>query len=45
MLIRNFYFCYDDVKVRLFKSYCTNLYCTQFWYDSSAIFKKEICKL
>jgi len=35
MLIRNFTFCSDDVKVFLFKSYCTNLYCTQFWYDSS----------
>ena len=29
MLIRKFSFCSDDVKVRLFKSYCTNAYGTQ----------------
>jgi len=29
MLIRKLSFCSDDAKVRLFKSYCTNLYCTQ----------------
>ena len=40
------YFFSDDDKVHLFKSYCTNLYCTQFWYDSFAIFtNKTICRL
>ena len=43
MLIRKFSFCFDDVKVFLFKSYCTNLYCTQFWYDSSETLMKKLC--
>ena len=41
MLIRKFSFCSDDVNVFLFKSYCTNLYCTQFWYDSSETLMKK----
>ena len=41
MLITKFRFCSDDVKVCLFKSYCTNLYCIQFWCDSSATFMKN----
>jgi len=46
MLIRKFSFCSDDVKVFLFKSYCTNIYCTQFWYDSSeTLMKKTMCRL
>jgi len=46
MLIRKFSFCSDDVTVFLYKSYCTNLYCTQFWYDSSeALLKKTMCRL
>ena len=46
MLIRKFSFCSDDVKV-LFKSYCTNLYCTQFRYDSSETLmkKKPVCRI
>ena len=30
-LIRNFYKCSDKVKVSLFKSYCTSLYCSELW--------------
>ena len=42
MLIRKFGFCSDDVKGCTFKSYCTNLYCTQFWYDSSETLMKKL---
>ena len=41
LLIRKFNFCSDYVKVCLFKSCCTNLCRTQFWYDSSAISMKN----
>ena len=41
MLFIKFSFCSDDVKVRLFKSCCTNLYCTQFWFDYSAVFMEK----
>jgi len=43
MLIRKFSFGSDDVKVFLFKSYCTNLYCIQFRYDSSETLMKKLC--
>ena len=33
MLIRNFVHCTDDVKIKLFKSYCTSLYCCPLWYN------------
>ena len=42
MLIRKFSFCSDDVKVRLFKSYCSNLNCTPFWYDSPETLLKNL---
>jgi hypothetical protein len=31
MLIKNFKSCSDDVKLQLFKTYCSNLYCGQLW--------------
>ena len=43
MLIRKFNFCSDAVKVCRFKSYSTNLYSTQFWYDSSETLMKKLC--
>ena len=30
-LVRNFSQCSDDVKLQLFKTYCSNLYCCQLW--------------
>ena len=46
-LVKQFSLCSVDVKVCLFKPYCTNPYCTQFSYDSSATFmgKNYICRL
>ena len=32
-LISKFKFCSPDVKCHLFKTYCTNMYCHQLWYD------------
>jgi hypothetical protein len=31
ILIKKFKHCSEDVKVKLFKSYCTSLYCSQLW--------------
>ena len=35
MLLRKFGKCSPDVKCYLFKTYCCNLYCAPFWYDST----------
>ena len=34
MLLRKFLKFSPDVKCYLFKTYCCNLYCAPFWYDS-----------
>ena len=35
MLIQNFRFCDTQVKIQLFKSYCSSLYCCHLWYNYS----------
>ena len=35
VLLRKFSKCSYDIKCMLFRSFCTNLYCSQFWYHSS----------
>ena len=42
ILLRRFSKCYIDVKCYLFKMYCSNLYCSSFWYDSSKRAMKKI---
>lgn len=32
MLLRKFYNCSSSVKIKLFRSFCTNMYCSQLWY-------------
>ena len=40
-LIRKFHRCSDDVKVTLFKSYCSSLYTGQLWYRySQSVYRK-----
>ena len=34
--------CSDDVKTKLFRSYCTNMYCCQFWTNAAL---KDLNKL
>ena len=36
LLLRKFNCCSYDVKCMLFKTFCANVYCAQFWYMSSA---------
>ena len=42
MLLRNFVKCSPDVKCYLFKTYCCNLYCASFWYDSTKAAMKNL---
>ena len=42
ILLRRFSKCYIDVKCYLFKMYCSNLYCSCFWYDSIKRAMKKI---
>ena len=35
ILIRRFSHCSKDVKLVLFQTFCTNLYCTQLWWNYS----------
>ena len=42
LLLRNFRYCFDDVKCTLFQSYCTNMYCCQLWFNST---KSSLIKL
>ena len=35
MLIRKFFKCTVDVKCYLFKTYCSILYCSAMWFDST----------
>jgi hypothetical protein len=42
-LIRKFYKCSDKVKVSLFKSYCTSLYCSELWCRYSETSLRKIC--
>ena len=40
-LIRKFYMCTENVKIALFKSYCTTLYTSTRAYISSSYVRKE----
>ena len=42
MLLRKFVTCSPDVKCYLFKTYCCNLYCAPFWYDSTKTAMKNL---
>ena len=42
VLIRNFSHCSHDVKIQLFLTYCTNMYCTQFWSNALAMERNKL---
>lgn len=42
MLIRKFRSCSDHVKAQLFKSFCTNLYCSELWQTYKASTYKQL---
>ena len=41
-LLRNFRYCSDDVKCMLFRSFCTNMYCSPSWFNSTSSNIKKI---
>ena len=41
MLKRKFFNCSDEVKITLFKSYCTSLYTSQLWTNYTAVTMKK----
>ena len=42
MLIRKFVKCTVDVKCYLFKTYCSTLYCSAMWFDSTKSAMKKL---
>ena len=42
MLLRNFRYCSDDVQCMLFRSYCTNMYCSPLWFNSTSSSIKKL---
>ena len=42
MLFRRFSKCSTSVKCYLFKTYCSNLYCVSFWYNSTVTAMKNL---
>ena len=41
-LLRNFRYCSDDVKCMLFRSFCTNMYCSPLWFNSTTSSIKKL---
>ena len=41
-LLRNFRYCLDDVKCMLFRSFCTNMYCSPLWLNSTSSSIKKL---
>ena len=42
MLLHNFRYCINDVKCMLFKSFCANMYCCPFWFNSTSSSIKKL---
>ena len=41
-LLRNFRYCSDDAKCMLFCSFCTIMYCSPFWFNSTSSSIKKL---
>ena len=42
MLLRKFSYCSPNVKCCMLKSYCSTIYCSSMWYDSTVTSMKEL---
>ena len=42
MLIRKFFMCSVDVKCSLFKTYCSTIYCSAMWFDTTKYATKKL---
>ena len=44
MLLREFIHCSPDVKGRMFKSYCSIMYYSSMWFDSTVTSMRKLNK-
>lgn len=42
LLLRKFSHCSSDVKCYLFKTYCSNMYCSMLWFDATKTAMKNV---
>ena len=42
MLLRKFSYCSPDVKCCMFKSYCSTMYCSSMWFDSTVTAMRKL---
>ena len=44
MLLQKFSYCFSDVKccTCMFKSYCSTMYCSSMWFDSTVTSMKKL---
>ena len=42
MLLRKFSYCSPDVKCCVFKSYCSTMYCSSMWFDSTVTSTRKL---
>ena len=42
MLLCNFWYCGREIKCKLFKSFCTNMYCCPLWFNSTSSSIKKL---
>ena len=42
LLLGNFRFCRNKIKISLFKSFCTNMYCCPLWFNSTSSGVKKL---
>ena len=42
MLLRKFSYCSPDVKYCMFKSYCSTMYCSSMWFDSTVTAMRKL---
>ena len=42
MLLHKFSYCSPDVKCCMFKSYCSTMYCSSMWFDSTVTSMKKL---
>ena len=41
-LLRNFLYCSDDVKCMLIRTFCTNIYCSPLWFNTTSSSIKKL---
>ena len=42
MLLRQFSYCSPDLKCCMFKSYCSTMYCSSMWFDTTVTSMRKL---